>query len=198
MTSKLWLLTLFAFAATASADPRILHAAVVDFYPLTSLQRDMFLAIEGDVINNSTTGTFQRYHSGSWQDFGTQGPVGPTGATGSAGATGATGATGAAGSNGQGVPTGGTTNQVLAKSSATNYATAWVSGPTSCALESASCLLTTTCSLTCSASKKVTGGGCNASIAVAVQANYPSSATTWRCNFALTATVTVWAICCNQ
>lgn len=45
---------------------------------------------------------------------------------GGVGATGATGATGAAGTNGQGVPTGGSTNQVLAKASATNYDTAWV------------------------------------------------------------------------
>src|SRR6476646_1664261 len=43
-----------------------------------------------------------------------------------AGAIGLTGATGPAGSNGVGVPTGGTTNQVLAKTSNTDYATAWV------------------------------------------------------------------------
>lgn len=36
------------------------------------------------------------------------------------------GDTGAAGNNGQGVPVGGTTGQVLAKASATNYDTAWV------------------------------------------------------------------------
>lgn len=41
----------------------------------------------------------------------------------SKGDTGATGATGAAG---EGVPTGGTTGQVLAKSSNTNYDTGWV------------------------------------------------------------------------
>jgi hypothetical protein len=45
------------------------------------------------------------------------GKQGPTGATGAAGATGATGA---------GVPVGGTTGQVLAKSSGTDYATQWV------------------------------------------------------------------------
>lgn len=56
---------------------------------------------------------------------GPAGPPGPAGAAGAAGATGATGAAGAAGAAGQGVPTGGTTGQVLAKTSGTNYATAW-------------------------------------------------------------------------
>lgn len=54
---------------------------------------------------------------------GIQGVQGPTGATGSTGPTGATGATGPAG---QGVPTGGTANQILAKIDATNYNTQWV------------------------------------------------------------------------
>lgn len=48
---------------------------------------------------------------------GTQGPTGPAGAAGPAGATGA---------NGIGVPTGGTTGQVLAKIDGTNYNTNWV------------------------------------------------------------------------
>jgi hypothetical protein len=51
---------------------------------------------------------------------GPQGPQGPTGATGPQGPAGANGAPGV------GVPVGGTTNQVLAKSSATNYDTQWV------------------------------------------------------------------------
>jgi hypothetical protein len=42
------------------------------------------------------------------------------------GATGSTGATGAAGTNGQGVPVGGTANQVLAKIDGTDYNTNWV------------------------------------------------------------------------
>ena len=42
------------------------------------------------------------------------------------GNTGATGSTGAQGDAGEGVPTGGTTNQVLAKASNTNYDTEWV------------------------------------------------------------------------
>jgi hypothetical protein len=52
--------------------------------------------------------------------FGVSGALaGPIGATGAAGATGATGAPGI------GVPTGGSTGQVLAKASGTNYDTAW-------------------------------------------------------------------------
>ena len=50
---------------------------------------------------------------------GIQGPVGPSGAT---GLTGPSGATGAAGS---GVPSGGTTDQVLLKLSNANYDTGW-------------------------------------------------------------------------
>jgi collagen triple helix repeat protein len=59
---------------------------------------------------------------------GATGPAGPTGPTGAAGATGATGATGPiglTGATGAGVPTGGSTGQVLAKASGTNYDTAW-------------------------------------------------------------------------
>ena len=50
---------------------------------------------------------------------GPQGPQGPQGAT---------GATGSAGAAGQGVPTGGTTGQVLRKASGTNYDTEWGTG----------------------------------------------------------------------
>lgn len=45
---------------------------------------------------------------------------------GNTGATGSTGATGAQGDPGEGIPTGGTTGQVLAKNSNTNYDTEWV------------------------------------------------------------------------
>jgi hypothetical protein len=76
---------------------------------------------------------------------GPQGPKGDTGATGPAGSTGSTGAqgpigptgpqgvkgdTGATGAAGPGVAAGGTTGQILAKTSATNYATNWVDPPT--------------------------------------------------------------------
>lgn len=58
------------------------------------------------------------------------GSTGSTGATGATGADGSTGATGAAGSNGAGVPTGGTTGQILSKINGTNYNTQWIDAPT--------------------------------------------------------------------
>jgi Collagen triple helix repeat (20 copies) len=59
-------------------------------------------------------------------DKGDQGDPGPTGATGSQGPTGSTGPAGATGATGPGVAPGGTTDQVLAKASATDFATKWV------------------------------------------------------------------------
>jgi hypothetical protein len=59
---------------------------------------------------------------------GATGPAGATGATGPQGATGATGAQGPTGATGAGVPVGGTANQVLAKKTATDYDTQWVTG----------------------------------------------------------------------
>jgi hypothetical protein len=62
-------------------------------------------------------------------DTGSQGPQGPAGATGSQGPkgdTGAQGATGSQGPPGQGVPAGGTTGQVLNKTSNADYATGWI------------------------------------------------------------------------
>lgn len=56
---------------------------------------------------------------------GIQGPQGEQGEAGPAGPTGATGATGPAGAPGVGVPTGGTTGQVLSKASGTDYDTEW-------------------------------------------------------------------------
>ena len=64
---------------------------------------------------------------------GAQGPTGNTGATGATGpqgATGPAGANGINGANGVGVPTGGTTGQVLQKQSGTNYDTIWVTAGT--------------------------------------------------------------------
>lgn len=63
------------------------------------------------------TGDLWVWTGSAWQNTGSiQGPTGPTGATGPQGPTGATGA---------GVAAGGTTGQVLAKSSSTDYATTW-------------------------------------------------------------------------
>jgi len=71
-----------------------------------------------------------------WQQIaakGDTGPQGPTGADstvpgpqGPAGATGPTGAQGPQGATGAGVPAGGATGQILNKTSATDFATAWV------------------------------------------------------------------------
>ncbi len=63
--------------------------------------------------------------AGAKGDTGAQGIQGVKGDTGATGATGAAGANGTNGTNGQGVPAGGTAGQVLSKSSATDYATAW-------------------------------------------------------------------------
>jgi hypothetical protein len=59
-------------------------------------------------------------------DTGATGPQGPKGDTGDTGPAGPTGATGPQGDPGVGVPTGGTTGQVLAKASDDDYDTEWV------------------------------------------------------------------------
>jgi len=72
---------------------------------------------------------------------GEQGPPGVTGATGATGPQGPqglkgdTGTAGAQGPAGVGVPAGGTANQVLAKTSATDYATAWATPITQAAFD---------------------------------------------------------------
>ena len=63
---------------------------------------------------------------GDTGDIGPQGPAGPQGPKGDTGETGATGATGPQGSPGVGIPTGGTTGQVLSKASGTDYDTEWI------------------------------------------------------------------------
>lgn len=57
---------------------------------------------------------------------GIAGPTGPAGPAGATGPAGPAGANGTNGTNGVGVPTGGTTGQVLAKTSSADYATEWV------------------------------------------------------------------------
>ncbi|WP_223177756.1 hypothetical protein [Sphingobium sp. KCTC 72723] len=61
---------------------------------------------------------------------GADGAAGATGAKGDKGDTGNTGAAGTNGTNGQGVPTGGTTGQILSKTSNADFATAWIAAPT--------------------------------------------------------------------
>ncbi len=64
-------------------------------------------------------------------DTGDQGAEGPQGIQGIQGIQGATGPKGDKGDTGAGVAAGGSTGQILSKSSATNYDTAWVNPPTS-------------------------------------------------------------------
>ena len=60
----------------------------------------------------------------------TPGPAGPQGLTGATGPAGANGTNGSNGTNGQGVPTGGTTGQILAKINGTDFNTQWVTPST--------------------------------------------------------------------
>jgi hypothetical protein len=63
--------------------------------------------------------------AGPQGDTGPTGPAGPAGDPGATGPTGPAGSPGAAGADGVGVPTGGSTGQVLTKNSATNFDTGW-------------------------------------------------------------------------
>lgn len=70
--------------------------------------------------------------AGAKGDTGDAGPTGATGATGPKGDTGDTGPAGAkgdTGNTGPGVSTGGTTGQILAKNSSTNFDTHWIDAP---------------------------------------------------------------------
>jgi len=77
--------------------------------------------VDGDFYINTT----------SWQIFGPKATTWPAGVdiVGADGADGVDGTDGTDGTNGQGVPTGGTTGQVLAKKSATDYDTEWKDAP---------------------------------------------------------------------
>jgi hypothetical protein len=93
-------------------------------------------ATQGDVYLVEDNDNFYVWDGSAWTSLGTlAGPQGPAGAdgadgadgaTGPAGADGADGANGADGADGVGVITGGTTGQVLAKASNTDYDTEWV------------------------------------------------------------------------
>ncbi len=74
---------------------------------------------------------------------GIQGATGATGPSGAAGAVGSVGATGATGATGIGIPAAGTTGQLLAKASNTDYATEWIDAPTVAASGVVSVLVTT-------------------------------------------------------
>lgn len=88
------------------------------------------ITFSGATVTDNTGGNVTV--SGLKGDKGNDGAKGADGATGAKGddgvpgTPGATGATGAKGDPGEGVPTGGTTGQVLAKASGTDYDTEWV------------------------------------------------------------------------
>jgi len=76
-----------------------------------------------------TTLGLRAFVDGAWTEVGSSAAGGGTGAQGpqgDPGPTGPTGATGSTGPAGVGVPTGGATGNVLAKTSASDYATGWV------------------------------------------------------------------------
>jgi hypothetical protein len=105
--------TLDEVAAGASAFEVLGTVATFGDLPGGATQSDVYLVAADD--------NFYVWDGSAWTSLGTlAGPQGPAGATGPAGADGADGA------DGVGVITGGTTGQVLAKASNTDYDTEWV------------------------------------------------------------------------
>jgi hypothetical protein len=99
--------------AGATAFAVLGTVATVEDLPGGAAQSDVYLVEDND--------NFYVWDGSAWTSLGTlAGPQGPAGATGPAGADGADGA------DGVGVITGGTTGQVLAKASNTDYDTEWV------------------------------------------------------------------------
>jgi hypothetical protein len=107
--------------AASNATPTNWMEGLVTAYSGTSLTVNVDLTNgSGSAADWNINLSGQQGTTGPQGATGSQGPQGPAGSTGPAGPQGNTGATGA------GVPTGGTANQVLAKNSATNYDTGWV------------------------------------------------------------------------
>jgi len=123
---------------TSMPMPKVAAGGVLIAGEIYAYVNDIFELSAWASVNTATTSNPQsewmsaaRIGTGPQGATGATGPQGVPGATGAQGATGATGpqgatgATGATGAPGQGVPTGGATGQVLAKTSGTDYATAW-------------------------------------------------------------------------
>ena len=83
------------------------------------------VGISSIVDNNNGTFTINLTNGTSFTTSDFTGPQGATGATGPAGPAGADGTDGVDGADGQGVPLGGTTGQVLSKTSEVDYDTGW-------------------------------------------------------------------------
>jgi len=84
-------------------------------------------ATQSDVYLVDADDNFYVWDGSAWASLGTlAGPQGPAGSDGAPGAPGSDGADGADGADGVGVIAGGTTGQVLAKASNTDYDTEWV------------------------------------------------------------------------
>jgi len=96
---------------------------------------------------------------------GAQGPMGREGPPGGVGPAGPAGPAGAAGAAGPGVAAGGSTGQVLAKNSNTNYDTKWVSLPAPSVVRQVNDSVPPVNPLTvaCGAGKTALGGGCSGS-----------------------------------
>ncbi len=140
----LWGEVLNEFLAQAHNSDGTLKSGVVtpDTIPDSSIAESKLSAGVQNKINSTagpqgpagaTGPTGATGAQGSTGATGAQGPIGnigPQGPTGAGGATGATGPAGATGATGSGVPAGGTSGQLLIKSSATNYDTQWIDAST--------------------------------------------------------------------
>lgn len=113
-------------AAGPSVIPQGMVDEVGDLPPSGNNIGDWYV-VDSDNTSHIWNGTEWVDYGDSFQGpEGAQGPTGAAGATGATGATGAAGAAGATGDDGEGVPTGGTTGQVLAKNSGTDFDTEWI------------------------------------------------------------------------
>lgn len=109
-----------------SLRPAYVNALIDDLTTLDS-RVDTLEAGGGGGAGGGGTGTVGP--AGPAGATGATGPRGATGATGATGAAGPAGATGPAGPAGPGVAAGGTTGQVLAKTSNADFATGWINPP---------------------------------------------------------------------